>query len=536
MDNTIDISKFENFKKNKKTNKEIRKKEKNVKNVENVSRQNKDKNVAWTPFKAIGGAKFSSQEIFLNADHISQVLYTGSRYIGKSDALIALYLKHVGAGYKERWRGVIVRKTYKSLLDIIKKAKKMISKAYPKGSENEAKFIGGEKMMFIWKSGEELHFRSCANEQEYEKFHGQEYPFIGMDELSGWEDSTVYDALLSCNRTDCLEDELNPPVIFRATTNPFGKGKNWIKKYFIDPAPIGRVITETYDFEGEEISIQRLVINGNWKENPYADRAYIAKLFKLKDTNYAKFRAWLFGDWDVVVGGAFGDIYDPRVHLLEPFEIPSNFKVNRSYDDGTTDPFSILFWAEATSDSLIMNGKEAVSIPKGSLILINEIYGAEAGKPNKGLRLSTKKIAELIIEKERQLLQGLCCKHREIEKGPADYMIWANSKVKGFRTVAKRFEECGISWKKTKKHGAIHGRKNSVAIFKEMLVAAVEKDQETPHIYFFNCNRNFLSNVINLRHDEANPDDIDQKQPDHDWDACRYRITYKTQETAQIIC
>ena len=61
-----------------------------------------------------------------------------------------------------------------------------------------------------------------------------------------------------------------------------------------------------------------------------------------------------------------------------------------------------------------------------------------------------------------------------------------------------------------------------------MLLASAEGDLESPHFYVFNVCRNFISNVINLQRDEANPDDIDQTQADHDWDACRYRITKKT--------
>ena len=494
-----------------------------------VSRQNKNKSIVWKPFPAKEGQRFSSQEMFLNVDHIDQVLYTGSRYIGKSDALVAAYVKHVGKGFNERWRGVIVRRTYKALQDILKKAKKIILNSYPEGSDNPAKFLAGDQMKFIWKSGEELHFRSCKSEAEYEdKFHGQEYPFIGIDELTSWEDSTVYDSLMSCNRTDFLEDEVNPPVIMRSTTNPSGKGRNWVKKYFIDPSPIGTMITDSYDFEGDIITNTRVAIQGNWSENPYADKKYIAKLFKLEQTDFPRFRAWLFGDWDVVLGGMFGDLWQPQVHILEPFTIPKSFHIDRSYDDGTTDPFSCLFWAECLSDTVIMNGDKKVNIPANSLILVNEIYGADPKNPNKGLLLNTKKIGQMILDKEASLLNGgWFNEHHKVNGGNADYMIWAGKNVRGKKTVADKFTTMGIKWKKSKKHGDKYGRVASVRIFQDMLLASTDEDTESPHFYVFNTCRNFISNVINLQRDEANPDDIDQSQPDHDWDACRYRVTQK---------
>lgn len=489
------------------------------------SRQNKNKKIVWKPFPALEGQLYSSQEMFLNMDHIDQVLYTGSRYIGKSDALVASFVKHVGRGFNERWRGCIVRVTYKALQDILKKAKKMIFAAY---SDKEVKFLAGDQMKFVWATGEELHFRSCANEKDYEdKFHGQEYPWIGIDELTSWADSTVYDALMSCNRCDYLEDVINPPVMMRATTNPSGKGRNWVKSYFIDPKPIGQIISDVFHFDGDEIINTRVAINGNWQENPYADKKYIAKLFNLEKTDYPKFRAWLFGDWDVVLGGMFGDLWKPHIHMLEPFDIPKSFHVDRSYDDGTTDPYSCLFWAQAQSNVKINRNGEVVTIPEGSLILINEIYGADPTNPKKGLYQSTKHIAEAINQKEYALLQGLLKQHSKINPGPADYMIWANAKVKGVKTTADKFKQHGLKWQKAKKHGEA-SRIQGVRIFQDMLLASSENDLDSPHFYVFNVCRNFISNVINLQRDEANPDDIDQTQPDHDWDACRYRITKKT--------
>lgn len=526
-------NKFEKFSLNRKFKKKLIDVENKIEEPNNtiLSRQNKDKNIT-KPFPALNGHKYSSQELFLNMDHINQLMYTGSRYIGKSHALILAYLKYVSLGFNERWRGVIVRRTYKALQDIIKKAKKIILTAFPPGSENEAKFLDGDKLKFVWKNGEELHFRSCKSESEYEdKFHGQEYPFIGLDELTAWSDSSVYDSLMSCNRVDYLEDEPNPPVIMRSTTNPSGKGRNWVKKYFIDPSPIGSIIVDEYDFEGEIVKNTRAVIEGSWKENPYADKSYIAKLFKLEFSDYPKFRAWLFGDWEVVLGGMFGDLWVPSTHILEPFIIPKSFYIDRSYDDGTSDPYSCLFWAEARSESIIVNNGKNITIPKGSLILVNEIYGADPKNPKKGLYESTKVIAEKIKAKEEILINsGYFKEHDKINPGPADYMIWSGSRVRGEKTVHDRFSEVGIKWKKTKKHGDKYGRVARVRIFQDMLLAAKEKDLSSPHFYVFNCCRNFISNVINLQRDDANPEDIDQTQADHDWDACGYRITKKTSE------
>lgn len=490
------------------------------------TRQNKNKLISWTPFPPKDGHDFSSQQMFLSLDHIDEILYTGSRFIGKSDALIAAYLKHVGKGFGEAWVGVLVRVTNKGLRDLIKKAKKIIFATW---GTDQVKFLAGDQMLFKWKTGEVLSFRQCANEKDYEeKFHGQEYPFIGIDELTSYADSTVYTSLLSCNRAPEYDDAPNVPIMMRATTNPSGKGKNWVKEYFIDPEPMGTIIEDEVEYDGDIYTSKRVAINGHWSENPYAPMSYITKLFKLEKTDYPKFRAWLFGDWDVVLGGMFGDLWRPQNHMVTPFTIPSSFRVDKSYDDGSKDPFSVLFWAECDRDrTMNINGKD-VLVPEGSLFLVGEIYGSDKKDPNKGLYLPTKQIAKQIVDAETRLLNGgLLNNHGYVAAGPADYMIWKNQKIKGFRTIAQQFKDNGVRFTKAKKHGDA-SRKAGVRIFQDMLLAAREEDTANPHIYIFNTCRNFISNVINLQRDDKNPDDIDQTQPDHDWDACRYRITKKT--------
>ncbi len=129
--------------------------------------------VIWEAFKAIAGG-MSSQEIFLAMSHISEVLYTGSRYIGKSDAGVMAFVQHVSKGYNEDWRGVIIRPEFSGLMDLIKKAKKIILNAFPKGSDNPAIWKASKSdYKFVWKNGEELLFRGLKTVDDYEqKMHG----------------------------------------------------------------------------------------------------------------------------------------------------------------------------------------------------------------------------------------------------------------------------------------------------------------------------------------------------------------------------
>ncbi len=75
------------------------------------------------------------------------------------------------------------------------------------------------------------------------------------------------------------------------------------------------------------------------------DPGYVRGLESIEDENYR--RAWLYGDWDVVAGSFFGDLWRKDRHVLEPFKIPSDWYCYRTFDWGSAKPFSVGWWAIA---------------------------------------------------------------------------------------------------------------------------------------------------------------------------------------------
>ncbi len=486
---------------------------------------------AWKPFPPLAGHPFSSQQFFLSTGlksetAIKEVLYHGTRGVGKTEALLAAFAMLVGKGYGKKWRGIIFRKEYKALDDVIKKSKVLFKKFFGDScSFKEAK----SDYKWVWETGEELLFRAIDSVADYDdKYHGQEFSFIGWEELCSWSDLTLYHTMMSCLRVSSDdEDQSNmPPLLVRATTNPYGAGRSVVKRYFIDVAPAGKIYEEDIEFEGEIHKSKRLHIYGTFKENPYLNKDYILSFASLKESDYNKYRSWVYGDWEAVSGGMFGDLWDYNQHVIKPFKIPENWYVDRSFDYGTASPFSCLWFAESNGEMFIDGHGNLTSIPKGSIIIINEYYGASSLlENNKGLNLNASKIAENIKQKETVMRSNVLSLFTKINDGPADNSIWNDSKVRGLKTVADLFEEKGIKWKKSNK--AKGTRITGVEYFKEMLIATKNKDESMPHIYVFNNCKFFINNVPALQIDSKNPEDIDSSQPDHDWDALRYRLLTK---------
>jgi hypothetical protein len=191
------------------------------------------------------------------------------------------------------------------------------------------------ELRWVWPTGEELLFRFGKEESDYWDYHGQEFPFIGFNELTKQQSAEFYEMMFSCRRSSFRPENypldngslLKPiPLETFSTTNPFGIGHTWVKKRFIEPAPRGTVIRETQKVfnpqteREEDVTLTRVAIHGSFKENPYLDPQYIATLMAIKDPNRRK--AWVEGSWDVTSGGRFDHLWNASHHVIKPFRIP----------------------------------------------------------------------------------------------------------------------------------------------------------------------------------------------------------------------
>lgn len=303
-------------------------------------------------------------------------------------------------------------------------------------------------------------------------------------------------------------------------------GHNWVKSQFIDkggPGVVVRVTRKVFNPRtGREENVVRTQthIFGSYKENRYLSPEYVAMLDAETDPN--KRKAWLEGDWDIVAGGALDDVWNRELHVLPRFKVPANWRLDRSFDWGSTQPFSVGFWAEANGESVEItgyDGKKYQFCPRpGSIIRIAEIYGSKEIGSNEGVKDGAKDVAKKIANLERNLrLQGWIS--NSVLPGPADNAIHSKTE-RDTDTIAKIMADWGIRWTPSDK--SMGSRINGLELVRGRFKASMTG--EGPGIYFMDNCRAAISTLPVLPRDPDNPDDVDTEAEDHVFDEVRYRV------------
>lgn len=440
-----------------------------------------------------------------------------------TDTQLMAFRKNVGKGFGMYWRGIIFDREYKMLDDLVSKSQRWF-RQFGDG----AKFYTSKAdYKWVWPTGEELMFRSVRRLEDYWNYHGQEFPFIGWNELTKFPTPDLYDAMLSCNRSSFMPDLYDPknpgniPLVVFSTTNPYGPGHNWVKKRWIDPAPPGVIMRETTEVYNprtsrrENVTKYKVRLFCSYKENKFLSPEYIADLENITDE--AKRRAWLEGDWEIVAGGALDDLWGP--HNIAPrFQIPSSWRVDRSMDWGSTHPFSVGWWAEASGEECVLPDGTRWAPPAGSLFRIWELYGAEDIGLNKGVKMSPTDLADHIVKYDKHLYDSkwINC---PVQPGPADNQI-RDVRDRETATIADLMESRGVVWTASDKSAG--SRKIGLELFRQRLQNS--KTGEGPGIFFMSHCRAALETLTTLPRDPDDMDDVDTDAEDHVYDDCRYRI------------
>lgn len=458
------------------------------------------KDIIWAPQEG-------SQQMFMTCP-IHECLYEGTRGPGKTDALIMSFCQHVGKGYGQHWRGLIIRELFKNLEDVIAKSHKWIPNIWP-----NAKFTGGNKPKWKFPDGEVLFFVHGNKITDYNNYHGHEYPFIGWEELTNHASPALYLKMMSVNRSTGPKEM---PRIVRATTNPGGIGHNWVKKRFIDPANPGEIIIERVldPMTNKYVDRKRVRIFGHWSENKFLLENDPEYLIKLMDNPDHLVKAWVYGSWDIVAGGMFDDVWKSEYNVVPPFTIPNTWRIDRGFDWGSAHPFSVLWFAESDGCDIKWKNGDWMTTRKGDVFVIAEWYGCNPKDEAKGLSMTAREIAIGIREREKAF--GFV----EVKPGPADTELW---NVKGKpSTLIQDMEAEGIYF--------IKATKDRVAgwdTMRKSIKAAWCDEESGGGLFVFDTCRNFIAHVPVLPRDEEKLEDVDTKALDHESDVCRYRLHTK---------
>jgi hypothetical protein len=413
-----------------------------------------------------------------------EVLYGGAAGGGKSYAMLADPLRFMG---HPSFSGLLLRHTNEELRELVWKSQEMYPKIWPgiKWSER--------KMQWTAPSGARLWFSYLDRDEDVMRYQGQAFSWIGFDELTQWHTPFAWDYMRSRLRSTASD----LPTYMRATTNPGGPGHAWVKKMFIDPAPANNAFHATDLESGETLRypknhsrageplFKRKFIPAMLVDNPhlYDQGDYEAMLLSLPEHQRKQL---LEGNWDVAEGAAFPE-FNRQVHVVEPFDIPSNWVKFRACDYGYGS-YSAVVWFAVSPDE--------------QLIVYRELY------VSKVLAID---LAHMVMDLERE--------DGNIKYGVLDSSCWHKRGDTG-PSLAEQMIGQGCRWRPSDRSaGSRIAGKNEVHRRLQ-----VDEYSEEPRLVFFNTCTNLIAQLPIIPLDKRNPEDIDTKSEDHLYDALRYGI------------
>lgn len=219
------------------------------------------------------------------------------------------------------------------------------------------------------------------------------------------------------------------------TANPGGPGHNQVKARFM---PYG---VKPGQIMKDDNGMTSVFIPSSVEDNKILcenDPEYVALLRSIKDPVLR--RAWLDGDWDVVLGGFFSDIWNKFQHVVPFFRPPAHWPRIVAMDWGSSTPFSIGWYAVSDGETSIVECGGRV-FPKNALIRFYEWYGCPKGEANVGLKMTSTLVATRMLELEdRKGLLG-CGNYDRV----ADPSIFAE---KDGPSIAEKFASEGVVWRR----------------------------------------------------------------------------------------
>lgn len=417
------------------------------------------------------------QKAFIDAE-ADEVLFGGAAGGGKSYAQLIDALLYALKYPKSHQ--LILRRTFPELEHSLIMASLEL---YPKSVCKYSSTV--RKWTFI--NGSVIEFGYCAARTDVLRYQGAEYDVVRFDELTHFTEEQ-YTYLIS--RVRGVNDY---PKCIKSSTNPGGIGHNWVKRRFIDNIEANKVHTD------EESGVRRIFIPSFVRDNVFlmeSDPDYLTRLNALPENER---KALLYGEWDIFDGQVFVEWKNSPLggktrrwsHVIEPFEIPDDWRRYRTFDFGYSKPFAVS-WYAVDRDGRAYNYRE--------------LYGC-TGSPDVGVRWTAQRIAEEILRIESEEDKG-----RQIV-GIADPAIW-NSTGSSEGSIADMMEKCGVYFEK--------GNHDRLAGKMQVHYRLAFDEEGLPMIYFFNTCKNIIRTLPQLRYDSLRPEDVDTCQEDHLYDALKY--------------
>ena len=252
-----------------------------------------------------------TQKVFLRTNSI-EALFGGAAGGGKSSALLMAALQYVDV---PNYSAILFRRTFADLAlpgALMDRFKTWMSN-YDDVHWNANSYVA------TFPSGARISFGYLNNTNDYLRYKGSEFQFIGMDEVTEIREAD-YRYLFSRLRRPASGPLSSVPLRMRAASNP---APNWVRQRFI--------------VEGKHQN--RIFVPSLLTDNPGIDaESYRQALSALDPVERQRLE---FGDW---WSTTLGSLFD-RTHfvLIDPIDVPevtSSARAVRFWDLAATEPSS----------------------------------------------------------------------------------------------------------------------------------------------------------------------------------------------------
>lgn len=235
---------------------------------------------------------------------VEDICFGGSRGGGKTVGLLLDWAKHA-ALYGKKAHGAIFRKRFSpDLQDVIRKGQILLV-------DQLGWRYNATSHRFTSQSGAILNCFYIENTADASIYKGHEWTWLGIDEIGDFGDPAPLDLLWAC-----LRSADGVPCVRRSSANPGGIGHGWVKRRYIQAGPY-----KVHKYQPQPEEAPNLWINSVFIPSLLDDNKALIE----NDPNYeirlaasgtkALYKAWRFGDWDIVAGQYF-DNFDPAIHVL----------------------------------------------------------------------------------------------------------------------------------------------------------------------------------------------------------------------------
>lgn len=252
-----------------------------------------------------------TQKVFLRTNSI-EALFGGAAGGGKSSALLMAALQYVDV---PNYSAILFRRTFADLAlpgALMDRFKTWMSN-YDDVHWNANSYVA------TFPSGARISFGYLNNTNDYLRYKGSEFQFIGMDEVTEIREAD-YRYLFSRLRRPASGPLSSVPLRMRAASNP---APNWVRQRFI--------------VEGKQQN--RIFVPSLLTDNPGIDAESYRQALSALDP--VERRRLEFGDW---WSTTLGSLFD-RTHfvLIDPIDVPevtSSARAVRFWDLAATEPSS----------------------------------------------------------------------------------------------------------------------------------------------------------------------------------------------------